>query len=144
SRIRRPPRSTLFLYTTLFRSNYCIERTNRGDFKYYNNLFEHYSKKLDDGIIDDLRVGNFPVNNFRDYIFVALRLKKIDWIRWFIEKFSPELPESIREDEVNLSYGLVNYYELDHEKALKYLNLVKGDNYIHYTDSKGYKLRIFY
>ena len=124
--------------------NYCIERTNRGDFKYYNNLFVLYSKKLNDGLIDDLRVGNFPVNNFRDYIFVALRLKKIDWIKWFIEKYSHELPKNIRDDEVNLSYGLVHYHELEYEKALKYLNCVKGDNYIHYTDSKSNKLRIFY
>jgi hypothetical protein len=124
--------------------NYCIERTNRGDTKYYNNLFELYNKKLEDGVIDDLRVGNFPVNNFRDYVFVALRLKKIEWIRWFIEKFSPELPKEIRDDEVNSSYGLVYYYESDYENALKHLNLVKADNYIHYTDSKSYKMRIFY
>ena len=124
--------------------NYCIGRTNSGDFKYYNNLFELYNKKLDDGIIEDLRVGNFPVNNFRDYIFVALRLKKISWIKWFIEKYSPELPKDIRTDEVNLSYGLVHYHESKFKKALEYLNLVKGENYIHYTDSKNYKLRIFY
>ena len=124
--------------------NYCIERTNRGDFKYYDNLFELYNKKLKDGIIEDLRVGNFPVNNFRDYIFVALRLKKIDWIRWFIENYSDELPGDIRDDEVNSSFGMVYYHEADFEKALEHFNLVKADNYIHYTDSKTYKLRIFY
>ncbi len=124
--------------------NYCIERTHRGDFKYYDNLFELYNKKLKDGIIEDLRVGNFPINNFRDYIFVALRLKKIDWIRWFIENYSDELPGEIRDDEVNSSFGMVYYHEADFEKALKHFNLVKADNYIHYTDSKTYKLRIFY
>jgi hypothetical protein len=124
--------------------NYCIERTNNGDYKYYNNLFELYNRKLKDGIIDDLKVGNFPVNNFRDYIFVALRLKKLDWIKWFIKNYSKELPENVREDEVNSAYGMVYYHESDYARALKYIKLVKADNYIHYTDSKNYKMRILY
>lgn len=124
--------------------NYCIERTNRGNADFYEVLFILYNRKLDEGLHDDLKVGNFPINNFRDYIFVALQLGKIDWIKNFIEKYSGLLPENVREDEVNLSYGILFYRETEYEKAISSLNLVAGDNYIHYMDSKHYKLRIYY
>jgi hypothetical protein len=125
-------------------TNYCIEKTNKNEPSYYGELFEIYNQKLDERIFQDLQVGNFPINNFRDYIFVALQLGKISWIKDFISKYSYLLPESVRDDEINLSYGIVYYHESDSAKALEYLNRVAGDNYIHYTDSKYYKLRLYY
>lgn len=124
--------------------NYCIHRTNTGGPQYYSKLFELYNRKLKDGLYSDLKVGNFPINNFRDYIFVALQLGKLDWIKWFIEKYSPVLPDEVRNDEVNLSWGIVNYREGKHANALEYLNQVEGDNHIHYMDSKYYKMRLLY
>jgi hypothetical protein len=124
--------------------NYCIEKTNSNKPEYYKELFQIYNRKLSEGLFHDLQVGNFPINNFRDYIFVALQLGKIDWIKWFIEKYSQYLPQSVRDDEINLSYGIVHYHESDQTKALMYLNKVAGDNYIHYMDSKYYKLRLYY
>lgn len=124
--------------------NYCIERTNNNEPEYYNELFHLYNRKLNEGLFQDLQVGNFPINNFRDYIFVALQLGKLDWIKWFIEKYSHHLPNNVRDDEINLSYGIVYYHESDNKNALKFLNNVAGDNYIHYMDSKYYKLRLYF
>jgi hypothetical protein len=124
--------------------NYCINRTNLNDRHYYTELFELYNRKLEDGLYQDLKVGNFPINNFRDYIFVALQLGKIEWIKWFIEKYSTELPENVRKDEVNLSWGIVHYNEGNNVKAMEFLNSVAGENYIHYMDSRYYKMRLFY
>lgn len=124
--------------------NYCIERTNRNEPEYYTELFRLYNKKLDEGLFQDLQVGNFPINNFRDYIFVALQLGEIDWIKWFISNYSHHLPHNVRDDETNLSYGILYYHESDHINALKFLNKVAGENYIHYMDSKYYKLRLYY
>src|SRR3712207_8024429 len=54
--IRRPPRSTLFPYTTLFRSNYGIlwdnySLSNVGDVRNYNQLsaFQLFSKEGEEG-----------------------------------------------------------------------------------------------
>ena len=124
--------------------NYCIERTNKNEPEYYKELFRLYNRKLSEGLFQDLQVGNFPINNFRDYIFVALQLGKLEWIKWFIEKYSIHLPTNVRDDEINLSYGIVYYHESDHRMALEFLNKVAGDNYIHYMDSKYYKLRLYY
>lgn len=124
--------------------NYCIEKTNNNEPEYYKELFRLYNKKLNEGIIQDLKVGNFPINNFRDYIFVALQLGELEWIRSFIQKYSQYLPANVREDEINLSYGILYYNEGKHEKAIISLNKVAGENYIHYMDSKYYKMRLFY
>lgn len=124
--------------------NYCIERTNKNEPEYYKELFRLYNKKLNEGLFQDLQVGNFPINNFRDYIFVALQLGEIEWIKWFISNYSHYLPQNVRDDEINLSYGILYYHETDHFNALKFLNRVAGENYIHYMDSKYYKLRLYY
>ncbi len=124
--------------------NYCIERTNKNEPEYYNELFRLYNQKLNEGLVDDLKVGNFPINNFRDYIFVALQLGEIEWIKWFIENYSQYLPQNVRDDEINLSYGILYYHESDYNNALLFLNKVAGENYIHYMDSKYYKLRLYY
>lgn len=124
--------------------NYCIERTNKNEPEYYKELFRLYNQKLNEGLVDDLKVGNFPINNFRDYIFVALQLGEIEWIKWFIGNYSKYLPQNVRGDEINLSYGILYYHESDYESSLKFLNKVAGENYIHYMDSKYYKLRLYY
>lgn len=124
--------------------NYCIERTNHNEPEYYKELFRLYNKKLNEGLIQDLQVGNFPINNFRDYIFVALQLGEMEWIKNFIRNYSQYLPPNVREDEINLSYGILHYNEGKHEEAINSLNKVAGDNYIHYMDSKYYKMRLFY
>ena len=124
--------------------NYCIERTNNNEPQYYKELFRLYNKKLSEGLIQDLQVGNFPINNFRDYIFVALQLGELEWIKSFIQNYSQYLPPNVREDEINLSYGILYYNEGKHEKAIISLNKVAGENYIHYMDSKYYKMRLFY
>ncbi|MBE2218116.1 MAG: hypothetical protein IAE90_07940 [Ignavibacteria bacterium] len=124
--------------------NYCIERTNKNEPEYYKELFRLYNKKLNEGLIQDLQVGNFPINNFRDYIFVALQLGEMEWIKWFIRKYSDYLPQNVREDEINLSYGILHYNEGKYEDAIISLNKVAGENYIHYMDGKYYKMRLFY
>ncbi|MCI0449564.1 MAG: hypothetical protein L0Y79_07240 [Chlorobi bacterium] len=69
----------LYIYQLMV--NYCINQTNRFIHKYYKELFEIYNEKLEQNLFQDLKVGNFPVNNFRDYIFVSLKLKKLDWAK---------------------------------------------------------------
>src|SRR3712207_6859328 len=62
--IRRPPRSTLFPYTTLFRSSRCDDRPPDG-------------RRRSDGVDDVLRsVGVYPVAFFDGCVFVAVRARR--------------------------------------------------------------------
>jgi hypothetical protein len=132
----------LYMYQLMI--NYCIEQTNRRVIKYYSELFEIYNEKLKQNLFQDLKVGNFPINNFRDYIFVSLKLNKLDWAKWFIENYSQHLASDQRDDEVNLSYAKIMFEKSQFQQSLETVSKVKGENYLHYTDSSMLKMKLFY
>ncbi|NOS84764.1 MAG: hypothetical protein HOP31_06460 [Ignavibacteria bacterium] len=124
--------------------NYCIDKTNKGEFSYYNEIFNLNNSIIDEGLFKDLNVVNSQTNNFRNFIFAALRLDKFDWVKNFIHNHSKELPDEIRDDEVNLNTGILKTYVKDFEGALSYLKKVKRKRYLQYLDTSVYKLIIFY
>lgn len=124
--------------------NYCIEKTNIGDAEYYKEIFQLNNSILEEGLFKDLNVVNSRTNNFRNFIFAALRLKEFDWIKKFIEDHSIELPDDIRMDEVNLNSGVLKIYEKEYNAALTFLKKVKRKKYLQYLDTSVYKLIIFY
>mgnify|MGYP001271704559 CR=1 FL=1 len=124
--------------------NYCIDKTNKGEFSYYNEIFDLNNSIIAEGLFKDLNVVNSQTNNFRNFIFAALRLDKFEWVDNFIHHHSKELPDEIRDDEINLNTGILKTYEKDFESALGYLNKVKRKRYLQYLDTSVYKLMIFY
>ncbi len=124
--------------------NYCIDKTNKGEFSYYSEIFNLNNSIIDEGLFKDLNVVNSQTNNFRNFIFAALRLQKFEWVNEFIHNHSRELPEDIRDDEVNLNTGILKTYEKDFEGALNCLKKVKRKRYLQYLDTSVYKLIIFY
>jgi hypothetical protein len=124
--------------------NYCIDKTNAGNSEYYREIFELNNLILKEGLFKDLNVVNSQTNNFRNFIFAASRLKEYKWIKNFINDYSKELPESIREDEVNLSNAILSIDEENFSAASEYLNKVKRKSYLHYLDTSIYKLIVFY
>ncbi len=124
-------------------TSYCILRINQGVKKFQNELFGLYIEKLkSDCYLDGNKI--FPVTTFRNYVLVGIKLKKIKWTEDFIKKYSHQLPEENREDEVNLSYSKLFFSNKDYEKSLQYLSGFKGLNYLHYCDSSILKLCTFY
>ncbi len=124
--------------------NYCIDKTNKGEFSYYNEIFELNNSIINEGLFKDLNVVNSQTNNFRNFIFAALRLDKFEWVSNFIRDHSKELPDDIRDDEVNLNTGILKTYEKDFEAALSFLRKVKRKRYLQYLDTSVYKLINFY
>ena len=67
--IRRPPRSTLFPYTTLFRSNYCSKSANpvgRIILELFG-VFDEESIEYSDAICTALQLTNFYQDTKKDY-----------------------------------------------------------------------------
>jgi|GEM_PF-3704808 len=123
---------------------YCINQTNTGKEEFYRILFDLINEKIRKGYIDELKEDNIPVNNFRDYVIIALRLGKLDWIRNFVDDFSPMLPDRFREDERFIALGLLKLEEKKYEDAVKLFDKVKKTNYLHYIDSGANKTRAYY
>lgn len=124
--------------------NYCIDKTNKGEFTYYNEIFDLNNSIIGEGLFKDLNVLNSQTNNFRNFIFAALRLNKFEWVSNFIRDHSKELPGDIRDDEVNLNTGILKTYEKEFASALSYLKKVKRKRYLQYLDTSVYKLINFY
>ncbi len=130
------------IYNTMI--NYCLIRQNSGIKKYQHELFKIYNEKLEQKLFEDLRSKAYPVNSFRDYVFVGIELKEYKWVKSFIEKYSSELPNDIRNDERNLSYAKLYFAERDFEKSLQHLNKVSVTNYLHYMDASVLKMCCYY
>ncbi|MEO8511975.1 MAG: hypothetical protein ABI543_00315 [Ignavibacteria bacterium] len=124
--------------------DYCIDKTNKGEGKFYKEIFDLNNRIMDEGLFKGHYVVNSRTNNFRNFIFAALRLEEYEWIRKFIDIYSKELPPDMREDEINLSTGILSLYEKKYEQALGYLGKVRRKRYLQYLDTSVYKLIIFY
>lgn len=124
--------------------NYCIDKTNKGEFIYYKEIFELNNSIIKEGLFKDLNVVNSQTNNFRNFIFAALRLNEFEWVKSFIKEHSDELPEEMREDEVNLNSGIVRIYEKDYLGGLNFLKKVRRKKYLQYLDTSIYRLIAFY
>lgn len=134
--------SNQFLYFIFL--TYCINQTNLGKYDYYYELFELINEKLETGYYDELKEYNMPVNNFRDYIIIGMRVNKLEWVKNFIQNYYKLVPEVYRDDEYNIGMGIVTLEEKNYEKALGFLQKVKKKNYLHYLDSGIHSIRAYF
>lgn len=124
--------------------NYCIDKTNKGYSVYYEEIFILNNRILEEGLFKGGNVIDSRTNNFRNFIFAASRLEKYDWIKDFIRDYSKELPQEIREDEVDLSGAILSIYEKKFDTALEYLAKINRKSYLLYLDTSVYKLMVYY
>jgi len=127
------------IYFTMI--TYSINQLSAGKREFNSTLFRIIEEKLNAGYYDELMMDNYPVNNFRDYVIIALAEGKVQWTKEFVEKYSPMLPDSYREDEVRISMARIAQYEGRFADALKHLEKVRRKNYLHYTDTLGISMR---
>src|SRR3989442_7510878 len=80
--IRRPPRSTLFPYTTLFRSHYEIHLALREDLQRGRSVLglEHLARLPEDGADRDRKSTRLNSSHVRiSYAVFCLKKKKNNW-----------------------------------------------------------------
>ncbi|MBI5402229.1 MAG: hypothetical protein HY959_02415 [Ignavibacteriae bacterium] len=117
---------------------------NSGYSEYLKDVFRLYKLKLRLGLFSELREIRYPSSAFRDYVVVGIRLKKFKWVEEFIRKYSNEVPEEIREEEICLAYSRLYFTKRQFEQAIDLLNKMKSSNYLYILDASRTKLRIFY
>ncbi len=123
---------------------YSINQLAYGKREFNKVLFGIIEEKLNAGYCDELMMDNYPVNNFRDYVIIALAEGKVQWAKDFIEKYSQMLPDSYREDEVRISLARIAQYEGRFADALKHIDKVRRKNYLHYTDTLSISVRSYF
>jgi hypothetical protein len=123
---------------------YCINQISLERKEFYRVVFEIIKKKLEAGYDQELRHYNYPVNNFRDYVIIGLRVNEIQWVKDLVAKYSSMIPEKHRLEERKLALGRIAMKEEKYEEVLKLIEKIRKSNYIHYLDTTSMKLRSFF
>lgn len=125
-------------------SRYFILQNKSGRQDILKEVFRLYDIKLKLGLHSELKTIRYPSTAFRDYVVVGLKLKKYKWVENFIDTYSQELPNEIRDEEMKMAYTRLYLFKKEYDNALQYLNELKTTNYIYLLDASRIKLRIFY
>ncbi|MCB0726517.1 MAG: hypothetical protein KDD00_03590 [Ignavibacteriae bacterium] len=121
--------------------NICNIISNRTKRNMNPDMFEILRSKLDNGLTDDLSSVKLGENHFRDYIYIALLQNDDKWAEDFLNKYSPVLPEPIRENNINTALAFINYHRKNYSDAIIYIKKVKRNYYI--NDLDFYTIQIF-
>ena len=124
--------------------SYLLFKINNGETGFLKDVFKLYKLKLKYNLTNEMKELRYPSGAFRDYVVVGIRLKQYAWVEKFIEKYSLELPEEIRDVEKNTAYARLYFVKKEFGKAIEYLNNLKTHNYIYILDASRLRLRIYY
>lgn len=138
--ISKDKREDFYMYML----NYNIELVNRSDQGASEELFFLMNTKLKEGLVSSFKINNFPVNPFREYIIVALSLRKFQWINNFIKSYAQFLPEDIREDYVFSAKAMLLFEKKDFASCKDMLDKIKKKNPFSFADVSVLKLKALY
>ncbi len=124
--------------------DYNVELINMQETSAYTELFRLIDSKLKEGLYSDIEERNFDENEFRNYILVALSLKKYKWIKKFIDTFGSKLPVEFRDDSIYFGNALLKYHKNELFQCKELLKKIKKTNPYIYIDSSRLKLKVYY
>lgn len=113
--------------------------------EYFKELFLIYKRKLKQNLVSDINEHYIVYNNvFCEYVIAGLKNRQYNWVEMVIKKYSPLLPEEIREDEYTLAMLRLYFAKKEYEKIIEIIKKSKIHNKKHYIDSIYYKLMSYY
>ena len=123
----------------------CILNQNTTKSLYYRKeLFNLYRRFLQKEFYKDNKTNYLPSNLYRTIILNALRLKKYQWARNFIEKYSSKVREGDRTNIYNWGYAFLHNKTGDNRKAIEYINKIKVNYFIFKYDIYNIRLKIYF
>lgn len=125
-----------------FAQNYCIGRINRGDKRFFEELFELYKQTLSNGVA--FAKGELSAPGFKNMVTVGCNLKQYDWVRGFIADYLQYLPSEHQENSRILMTALL-YWHLDkYSETIKLLSRVEYDDPFYALDSRSLLMKIYF
>ncbi len=122
--------------------HYCFEQINKGEDKFYDELFKLYLSQLNEGLF--LEDGFLSEWHYKNIVTTGLRLKKMGWVNQFIEEYkSMLLPKS---QENAYTYNKASYYyEIkEFNKVMELLIRVEYTDLRYSLGAKALLLRNYY
>lgn len=122
--------------------NYCIKQINIGKEAYLAVLFELYQIGLDTKLL--FVKGKLHHFAFKNIAALALRLKKFDWVRDFIQNYQEALNEKVRDTYVHFAKSKLAFEIGNYDEALKRLAQMEYDDLLLNLAAKIMLLKIYY
>ncbi len=124
---------------------YYVNKINTGDDSQINYLHHLHIQRLDDKETINFALADYPANEFRDIVIIALGAGKTEWTEKFINTYSRELPLKIRNEETTMARVRLRIKKNDYLLALHALKKQKKSVYhIHNIDSYIYKSKLYF
>jgi len=122
--------------------NYCIGKFNQGNARFIQELFEIYEELLKTKIL--ILNGEISPWDFKNIVFVSLRLGRYEWTENFIHKYSGYLSASFRENAVTFNLARVYWYQKKHDEVIKLLRDVEYEDIAYALGSRALLLATYY
>ncbi len=114
--------------------NSLINMRNKNHLNVHEDLFFIIKNKLKLGITDELRSKDFFENHFRDYVFIACSLNKINWAQNFIKKYSELLPVQLKDQILGICKGLICFKKGNFTMCSQIMEKLNSGNPFIYID----------
>jgi|GEM_PF-6316764 len=89
--------------------NYAVPKLNAGSLPHAKFVFDLYRFEIENGLLVEKERLLAP-STYMNIVNVGLSIKKLNWVKEFIERYSNSLPEDDGMAAVNLCYGYWHYY----------------------------------
>lgn len=114
--------------------NICSLITKRTTRNMSIDLFDLMKEKIRLGLTTDLTATIKDENHFREYIHVALAVNEICWVEDFIEKYSPLLPNNLKENNINSALAFLELKKKNYSAAIEFAHKLKRKYYVQDLD----------
>lgn len=132
-----------YLFTHL--QNYCVDKIRKREEGFLEEGFEIYQSMLENNAYSASENEYMEILTFRNIIFFAKMLKKSEWLKTFIEKYSEVVNPDYREDMRNFSFAIYFFDLKDYDSALHHISKkFNHEFFLFKTDLKNLTLRIYY
>ncbi|HCN37073.1 MAG TPA: hypothetical protein DIS94_05105 [Bacteroidetes bacterium] len=121
----------------------CTLKIESGLKEYEIELFIAYNEMLKKDLISINEGGYFMIKLYRNFIQTGVLLKKFDWIRELIKKYSNRFPPESKENMIRFADALILFEENKFEKSLEKVSLIDYEIFHFKIDLKILQLRNF-
>ncbi len=133
----------LDIYNAYFiMNNYYRKKLDNGSNTDVSELFELYRTQLSKDIYKIEKYIHPTL--FLNIVRTGVRLKKFDWIENFICCYIPEIEPHYRENTLNFSMAMLNFFRKKYNESMDCLSRLKFNGYYHKLDVYCYMLRVYY
>lgn len=106
---------------------FCMRKINSGSAEFVEELFEIFNTEIEKGFYKYSDTSPVTFMKFRNTYLPALKLKKFDWAKKFIEDFKNDIIDSDRDNVVKIANAQIDFEKGDFGKVLESIATLNPD-----------------